>query len=194
MSMCRWNIADQRGLTYLTTLVAVVLIGIALSTVAKGWSVAMKREREAELLARGLEIKEAIERYAADFEVRKGTRENRYPLQLHQLVDGPKHYLRRLYRDPITGGDFDVIVENSEIRGVRSRSSERPLNQVQFQDAATYHDIQFKAVPPQAQPCANGISSINPLNPLAAPTCPPVPTPPGTSSPSTSSVPVMPAS
>ena len=168
--------SNERGWTYLAVLSAVVLMGISASTMARNWSVTMQREREAELLFRGLQIKYAIERYAADYEVRKGTRENIYPLRLEQLVEGPKRYLPRVYSDPITGEDFDLIFENKEIHGVRSRSAGRPFNRVQFQEVPTYYDIQFKAIKPSAtaQQCGVGaLPTINPLNPLAAPVCPP---------------------
>jgi len=175
-------IGNERGWTYLAVLAAVVLMGISSTTLARNWAVIMQRERESELLFRGLQIKYAIERYAADYEVRKGTRENIYPIRLEQLVEGPKRYLPRVYIDPITGEEFEPIWEKGEIHGVRSRDPGRPFNRVQFQDAATYQDIKFKAFPPSAtgQKCSDGtLPAINPLNPLLAPACPPAPTPSG---------------
>jgi type II secretory pathway pseudopilin PulG len=65
--------------TYLTVLCAVVIMGVALSAVGQQWSVAMKRDREAELFFRGNRIKLAIETYAADYEVNRASRVNRYP-------------------------------------------------------------------------------------------------------------------
>lgn len=168
--------SNERGWTYLAVLFAVVLMGISSSVAGRNWVIIMTREREAELLFRGLQIKHAIERYAADYEVRKGTRENIYPLRLEQLVEGPKRYLPRVYDDPITGEDFDLIRKNGEIHGVRSKSANRPLNRIQFQNAPTYSDIRFQALPPSAtgQICQGGAPLIiNPLNPLAAPACPP---------------------
>jgi type II secretory pathway pseudopilin PulG len=137
---------QEGGWTYLAALCAVVLMGIALSAVGQTWSVTMKREREAELFFRGLQIKSAIERYAGDYEVRKGTRENIYPLRLDQLVDGSKRYLSRVYRDPVTEEAFELIWEKGEIRGVRSTSTERLFNHVLFPAAATYQEIAFKAI------------------------------------------------
>jgi len=169
------TIGNERGWTYLAVLTAVAVMGIASTSLARNWGVIMQREREAELLFRGLQIKHAIERYAADYEVRKGTRENIYPIRLEQLVEGPKRYLPRVYSDPITGEEFDLIFEKGEIHGVRSRSAGRPFNRVEFQQAATYQDIKFKAFPPSAaQKCSDGtLPSINPFNPLLVPTCPP---------------------
>ena len=52
---------------------------ISLMVTGQHWSIIMKRDREAELLFRGTRIKVAIERYAADYEVQKATRPQRYP-------------------------------------------------------------------------------------------------------------------
>ncbi len=110
------------------------------------WSVILKRDREQELAFRGNRIKEAIERYAAAFEVQKGTRQNHYPLKLEDLTEGPKRYLQVVYKDPMTGEDFALIKRGTEIRGVRSTSLEAPLDQVTFQQARRYRDIRFEAL------------------------------------------------
>ena len=173
MRSLRSAFQNELGWTYLAALMAIVLIGTSLTVVGAHWKIIMQREREAELLFRGLRIKHAIERYAADYEVRKGTRPNQYPLQLEQLAEGPKRYLPKVYRDPITHEDFDLIMENGQIRGVRSRSQEAPLDRVHFKEATTYSQIAFRATPPSptAQACASGAGAINPLNPLSADTC-----------------------
>jgi len=73
------------------------------------WSIIMKRDREAELLFRGTRIKVAIERYAADYEVQKATRSQRYPLKLEDLTKKPRRYLPVVYLDPITREKFELI-------------------------------------------------------------------------------------
>jgi len=158
----------QKGVTYLVVMCAIALMGVAMTAVGKQWSVEMKRDREAELAFRGNRIKAALEAYAADYEVMKATRPNRYPVNLQQLTQKPKRYLPRVYKDPITGQDFELIKVGAEIRGVRSRSKGVPLDQVRFKKAATYHDVLFQAMPPSGgQPCGPGAVAINPLNPLA---------------------------
>src|SRR6058998_3326766 len=82
---------------------AIVLMGISLSVVGKQWVMTVKRDHEAELLFRGTRIQNAIARYAADYEIRKATRPNRYPLSLEELTQRPKRYLQVVYKDPITG-------------------------------------------------------------------------------------------
>ncbi|MDH5562899.1 MAG: hypothetical protein OEY91_04650, partial [Nitrospirota bacterium] len=71
---------NQDGVTYLFMMILVVVMSISLLGVTQQWSVIMKRDREAELLFRGTRIKDAIERYVADYEVQKATRPNRWPL------------------------------------------------------------------------------------------------------------------
>ena len=139
---------NQRGVTYLALLFVVVLIGLSLMAVNQHWSVILKRDREKELAFRGNRIKAAIERYAADFEVQKGTRQNQYPLNLEELTKRPKRYLQVIYQDPITGEDFALIKKGGEIRGVRSASLEPPLDHVTFHEALRYSDIVFEAAPP----------------------------------------------
>lgn len=132
-------------MTYLALMFVVVLIGISLMAVNQHWSIILKRDREKELAFRGHRIKAAIERYAADFEVQKGTRQNQYPLSLKDLTKRPKRYLQVVYTDPITGEDFALIKKGGEIRGVRSTSLDSPLEQVTFQGAPRYSAIVFEA-------------------------------------------------
>ncbi|MGH7235540.1 MAG: type II secretion system protein [Nitrospiraceae bacterium] len=162
---------NQRGVTYLMVMFAVVLMGISLSVVGKQWVISVKRDHEAELVFRGTRIQNAIARYAADYEIRKATRSTRYPLSLEQLTQRPKRYLQVLYKDPITGQDFELIKIGAEVRGVRSRSKERPLDRVRFMDAETYDQITFQAIQPRGQPCVTVPNPINPLNPLGAGPC-----------------------
>ncbi len=131
--------------------------------VSQHWSVVMKRDREAELLFRGNRIKEAIERYVADFEVQKATRSNRYPLKLEDLTKRPKRYLQSAYKDPITGEDFALIRVGKDVRGVRSTSMDTPMDLVNFKGASSYSSIRFEAV-------AAGCGS-NPANPGVPTNC-----------------------
>jgi len=158
-------------------MIAVVLMGVSLMVVGKQWSVVKKRDMEQELLFRGNRVKAAIELYAADYQVRKAFRANVYPLTLQQLTEPPKRYLQVVYKDPMTGQDFELIKVNGEIRGVRSRSKETPLDQVHFKGVSSYSQVAFQVETQAGQPC---MPTPNPLNPLApsAP-CPPATPPPG---------------
>lgn len=147
---------NQRGVTYLAIMFVVVLLGLSLMAVNQHWSVILKRDREKELVFRGSRIKAAIERYAADFEVQKGTRQNQYPLNLEELTKGPKRYLQVVYTDPITGEDFALIKREGEIRGVRSTSLDSPMDRDNFREVERYHDIRFEAAPTNGAPKIEG--------------------------------------
>ncbi len=177
-------LVNQRGVTYLMVMAAVVLMGVSSTIVAKQWAITVKRDKEAELLFRGNRIKNAIQFYAADYEVMKATRANRFPVNLNQLIERPKRYLQEVYKDPITGKEFELIKVGAEIRGVRSRSKGKPLNQVEFKNAATYSQVAFQVESAALQQCLPG---VNPLNPLAPSACVPTGLPAGSPSGFTSS-------
>lgn len=159
---------NQAGMTYLFVMMLVVFMTISLLGVTQQWSVTMKRDREAELLFRGTRIKEAIDRYVADYETHKATRPNRWPRTLDDLTKkSPKRYLQMAYLDPITGGKFALIKVGEELHGVRSTSTEIPYNQVGFKGAETYQAIRFESTG------ANTNCQVNPLNPTAPATCAP---------------------
>jgi len=141
-SIRHWT--NQNGATYLILMFLIVLMGISLMAVSQYWSVIMKRDREAELVFRGTRIKEAIERYVADYEVLKATRSTRYPRKLEDLTKEPKRYLQAVYKDPITETDFALIKVGADIRGVRSMSPDKPLDQVTFKGAQSYQAIRFE--------------------------------------------------
>jgi len=175
---------SERGVTYLMVMAAIVLMGVAMTVVSQQWSVVVKRDKEAELQFRGTRIKNAIEAYAADYQVRKATRSNIYPLKLEQLTEKPKRHLQVAYKDPITGDDFELIKVGAEIRGVKSRSKDKPLNTVDFKDATTYNAIRFEVKPATAQPCIPGAAAVNPLNPLGSVPCLPAKPQPASQQPS----------
>ena len=158
-------VTNQRGFTFLMLMFFIVLIGISLMAIGQQWSVIMKRDREAELLFRGNRIKEAIERFVADYEVQKATRPNRFPQKLEDLTKKPKRYLPVVYKDPMTGEDFDLIKTGTEIRGVRSTSEEKPFDEVHFKGAKSYQDIRFETTGTSAD------CTPNPLNPLLPSHC-----------------------
>ena len=162
------HLTNQAGVTYLFAMMMVVAMSISLMVVTQQWSVIMKRDREAELLFRGTRIKDAIERYVADYEVQKATRPNRWPRTLEELTKkNPKRYLQAVYRDPITGKDFDLIKTGEELHGVRSTSTDVPYDQVNFKNVKTYQAIRFESTG------AGTNCQPNPLNPLAPQNCAP---------------------
>jgi type II secretory pathway pseudopilin PulG len=151
------ELRTSRGFTYIGLLVILVIIGISLGAAGKYWQNVMLREKEEELLFRGDQYRQAIERYYYAIPGRP-----QYPRSIDDLLqDGRtpagKRYLRRKYKDPMTGKDF-IVIENTDATGkhfigVRSSSDETPLKQSNFPDAdqdfagkTRYSDWQFVAV------------------------------------------------
>ena len=115
----------QRGFTYLWLLFVLAAGAAGLAAIAQRTSVAVQREREAELQFRGNEIAHAISAYRAST---PGSVKH-LPTTLEDLLDDrrgtrPVRHLRRLYTDPFTGQADWVLVlnEDGRISGVHSRS------------------------------------------------------------------------
>ncbi len=157
---------NEQGITYLFVMILMVTMSVSLLAVTQQWSVIMQRDREAELQFRGTRIKEAIDRFVADYQVQKATRANQWPRSLEELTKkSPKRYLQTVYLDPMTGEDFALIKVGEEIHGVKSTSTKKPYNKVLFQGAQSYASIRFEATG------VSGNCQPNALNPLLAANC-----------------------
>jgi type II secretory pathway pseudopilin PulG len=145
--------APQRGFTYLGLLMAVVVMGLMLTIVARVWTTTEQREREIQLLFAGHQFRNAIAGYFA--------RRHQYPPTLQDLLGDPdatlpQRYLRRLYLDPMTGTTQwqPIPAPGGGIMGVASTSTLKPLKHGQFEpldvsfsDAECYCAWQFVFVP-----------------------------------------------
>jgi len=123
---------SEAGFTFIAALFMVVVLGIMLGAVGQSMRIIMKREREKELIFRGLQYRDAIERWT-----KKGT----MPLlDIEHLLKDPRsatggRNLRQLYKDPVTGGEWKVLKDpQTGIYGVASTSNEEPLKQGNFPD------------------------------------------------------------
>ena len=131
---------SSAGFTYIGLLLLVAMMGLALTQAAAMWHTTQQRDREEELLFVGSQFRTAIARfYAAG-----GT----YPQQLEDLVKDPRYpgvrrFLRKIYRDPITGGTEWGLFKLGEgrIAGVYSLSQEEPMKKAEFRLAdQTFQD------------------------------------------------------
>lgn len=126
--------SDSKGFTFLAVMFSIVLIGTMVGVASRQLTTTAKREREIELLFRGMAIRRAIELYYRTS--RAGF--SQYPRTLEDLVKDPgvpgiRRYLRKVYSDPITGGEWVLIRDGSNrIKGVRSASDEAPLKEAKF--------------------------------------------------------------
>ncbi len=155
----RFAVCDASGFTYLALLAAIIIIGISLGSATKYWQTISLRDKEAELLFRGEQYRQAIERYYSAIPGKM-----QYPQSIDDLIkDGRtpqgRRYLRQKYKDPITGEDFVEIRDQvtRRLTGVRSASEKEPLKQAGFQEAEKdfegkkkYNEWKFQFTPKQA--------------------------------------------
>ncbi len=119
------------GFGYIGVLMLVAMMGIALAVVAQMWQTAQKRDKEEELLFVGNQFRRALAMYAAGG--------SSYPRSLEDLLKDPRspaarRFLRKIYRDPITGrAQWGLLKpDGNAIVGVYSLSDAVPLKQGGF--------------------------------------------------------------
>jgi type II secretory pathway pseudopilin PulG len=166
--------ARQRWFTYLGLLFAVMVIGLMLTVAARVYRTTVQREREAQLLWVGHAYRMAISAYFAAG--------HRYPATLHDLLIDerfpvPKHYLRQLYPDPMTGqADWTLILtpDQSGIQGVASTSQATPIKRDRFdlvdstfKNKDCYCQWQFLYLPNRWM--GAGVPPVVPVNPALLP-------------------------
>ena len=129
----RYHRMNERGVTYLMLMFAIVLIGIATTAAAKQWKVIVQRELEADLLAKGIEIQNALALYSTTIKAGRVMPGEVYPQTLADLTRLPKPFLRKVYLDPIVHGEWEYLrAPTGGIMGVRSKSLAKPFRQREF--------------------------------------------------------------
>jgi type II secretory pathway pseudopilin PulG len=193
---------EQRGFSYLMLMIAVVVMGITMSVAVRQWTVMVQRELEADLLAKGIEIQNALALYSASMKAGRVMPGEVYPQTLADLTRLPKPFLRKVYNDPVGRGEWEVVrAPTGGIMGVRSKSKSKPIRQQNFplvvrhfQGKPTYYDWVFQHPSPSR-------SVVNPLGtqplggfagPPAAPGAPGSPIPPVNGMPGPSGSPPIP--
>jgi type II secretory pathway pseudopilin PulG len=116
--------AGEKGYVLLSLLVMMALLVIVAAAAAPKIAEQIRREREEELIHRAMQYRRAIRTFAK--------RTGRFPLRLEELenTDGTR-YLRKRYKDPITGGEFRLLhPEDVQASGARlaSNSSDQNTN------------------------------------------------------------------
>ena len=144
----------QRGFTYMSLLFFIAVLGIGLAATAVSWQTAAQREKERELLFIGAQFQEAIGLYYH----RSPGEAKEFPKKLADLIKDNRfpsveRYLRRLYRDPITGKDDWGLVPAPDggIMGIYSLSKDQPIRTVGMEaepgETITYQDWKFTVKP-----------------------------------------------
>ena len=148
----------ESGFSYVIMLFLVAALSVIAVRALENTLTKERREKEAELLWRGMAYREAIRIY---YEHSPGT-DKSYPEELRDLLfDGrlvrPSRPLRKLYPEPLLGGEWGVM-RNREghVIGVYPRSNEAPIKRAGFpkelEDFATarsYADWKFMYEPAQ---------------------------------------------
>lgn len=102
-------------------------LGLMAAQVGVVWQQAMQREREAELLAVGVEMARALASY------KRAGPQNVFPAKLADLLEdrrfpNPVRHLRRIYRDPFTGQPrWGQVLQGGQIVGLYSLAPGEPI-------------------------------------------------------------------
>jgi type II secretory pathway pseudopilin PulG len=92
----------ERGYILLTLMLVVSLLAIAALALAPDLAFQTRRDREEELIHRGVQYSRAIRGYFKKF--------GRYPSRIEDLENTNNlRFLRKRYKDPITGQDFKLL-------------------------------------------------------------------------------------
>ena len=167
--------SDQRGAVLLMLLVTVTLLGLLAGIAGTSWQTIVQRGREADLLWKGSQIRQAIDSYYNTSQTQgKGAALKAFPGQLEDLLQDPrflevKRHLRRLYLDPMTGGEWELIrAPGGGIMGVCSTSVKKPFRQDGFSDEnksfagqQSYRNWKFIYTPAKASTSGNTSTGTN---------------------------------
>ena len=102
----------ERGYILLLLMLFVALMAIAAGALAPTIAFRVRRDREEEMIHRGVQYSRAIRRYVK--------KTGRYPTRLEDLENTNNvRFLRKRYKDPITGEDFKLLhVGEVQLTGV----------------------------------------------------------------------------
>lgn len=151
-NLVAWLRRHEAGFSYLMVMVAVTLMGLALTAAARQWKTMVQRDLETDLLAKGIEIQTALALYSAQAKAGRVVPGEVYPQTLADLTRPPKPFLRKVYLDPVGRGEWELVrTPTGGIMGVRSKSKHQPIRQGNFplavghfQGKPTYYDWVFQ--------------------------------------------------
>jgi type II secretory pathway pseudopilin PulG len=102
------SLPDRRGeagYNMVVLIMAVTVLNILVATMLPAWSTAIRREKEEELVFRGLQYAEAIRVFHIRYQ--------RYPNKLEELLEVKPRCIRQLWKDPMTeDGKWGLIFQN----------------------------------------------------------------------------------
>ncbi|MEO7793978.1 MAG: hypothetical protein ABIV06_04335 [Thermoanaerobaculia bacterium] len=134
------------GYSLVMVVMLITVMNIVVAIALPLWSGMIRRDKEEELISRGLQYAEAIRVFQRRF--------GRLPVQLDELVKVEPRSIRRLWEDPITGkADWILILEGAPPRqGTIDPTTGRPLPP--------------GTPPPQGPPGVDGEPPPQPIGPI----------------------------
>jgi type II secretory pathway pseudopilin PulG len=94
--------SGQRGYSLVILLVLVAVLNVLVAAALPYWSTAMKRDKEEELVFRGLQYAEGIRLFQRRF--------GRLPVRLEELIEVEPRCMRQLYEDPMSeDGEWGLL-------------------------------------------------------------------------------------
>ncbi len=98
----RQSAGNQRGYILLTLMLFVALLTIGMLAMVQNIEMQIKRDREEEMIHRGVQYSRAMQHYFKKF--------GRYPNRIEELENTNNiRFLRKRYKDPLTGKDFRLL-------------------------------------------------------------------------------------
>jgi type II secretory pathway pseudopilin PulG len=123
----------DHGFSYIMLMIAIAVMGVAMSVAARQWKTMVQRELELDLLAKGIEIQGALALYSASKKAGRVMPGEVYPQTLAELTRQPKPFLRKVYLDPMSRAEWELLrAPTGGIMGVRSRSRSKTIKQREF--------------------------------------------------------------
>jgi len=146
----------EDGFTLLGLLFLVAGLGVAMAALGTVWHTVAQREKERDLLFAGDQYRHAVESFW-NVPLPAGS-PRRLPKNFAELLLDPRfpqpvRHLRRLYRDPMTGGDEWGLLKGPDggIAGIYSLSDGKPFKRANFppayasfDEAQSYRDWVFR--------------------------------------------------
>lgn len=167
------QLTNQDGAVLLMVLVSVTLLGLMAGITGSSWKTIVQQSKEADLLWKGNQIRRAIGSYYHASSSQSAAPKV-FPAELENLTEDQrfleiKRHLRRLYTDPMTGEDWEVIKGPSgRIMGIRSSSDKVPFKQDNFLEEnksfagqQSYHSWQFIYQPEKKSAAKSSLSTNN---------------------------------
>src|SRR6184192_4265798 len=98
----RMKRSNEQGYILLMLMLFITVLAIAAAAVAPSITFQIQRDREEELIHRGVQYSRAVRRYVKKF--------GRYPMRVEELENtNNMRFLRKRYKDPVTGEDFKLL-------------------------------------------------------------------------------------